>query len=96
MDKNPIPKQSTKDQGRLSNKIRVLLDSGSDVDLYFLPNGKDKPFPYLTRQAPKSWHMSNGSFQTNVRGKFRLKYLSILLTGSTPYNLRLCNMMNII
>jgi len=31
-----------------SNKIKVLLDSGSDGDLYFLPKGKDKPFPYLT------------------------------------------------
>ena len=57
-----------------SNKIRVLLDSGSNGDLYFLPKGKDKPFPYLTRQAPKSWCTSNGSFQTNGRGKIRLKF----------------------
>jgi hypothetical protein len=28
-----------------SNKIKVLLDSGSDGDLYFLQKGKDKPFP---------------------------------------------------
>ncbi len=57
-----------------SNKIRVLLDSGSDGDLYFLPKGKDKSFPYLTRQVPKSWRTSNGSFQTYGRGKFRLKF----------------------
>jgi hypothetical protein len=50
------------------------LDSGSNGDLYFLPKGKDKPFPYLTRQAPKSWRTSNGSFQTNGRGKLRLKF----------------------
>jgi hypothetical protein len=56
-----------------SNKIKVLLDSGSNGDLYFLPKEKDKPFPYLTRQAPKSWCMSNGSFQTDERGKIRLK-----------------------
>ncbi len=61
-------------RSRPSNKIRVLLDSGSDGDVYFLPKGKDKPFPYLTRQVPKSWHMSNGSFQTNGRGKIRLKF----------------------
>ena len=61
-------------RSRPSNKIRVLLDSGSDGDLYFLPKGKDKPFPYLTRQAPKSWCTSNGSFQTNGRGKIRLKF----------------------
>jgi hypothetical protein len=60
-------------RSRPSNKIRVLLDSGSDGDLYFLPKGKDKPFPYLTRQVPKSWN-SNGSFQTNGRGKIRLKF----------------------
>jgi hypothetical protein len=57
-----------------SNKIKVLLDSGPDGDLYFLQKGKDKPFPYLTRQAPKSWHTSNGSFQTNGRGKLRFKF----------------------
>ena len=51
-----------------SNKIKVPLDSGSDGDLIFLPKG-DKPFPYLTRQVPKSWHTSNGSFQTTGQGK---------------------------
>ena len=34
-------------KSRLSNKIKVLLDSGSDGDLYFLPKGKGTPFPYL-------------------------------------------------
>ncbi len=52
-------------RSRPSNKIRVLLDSGSNGDLYFLPKGKDKPFSYLTRQAQKSWCTSSGSFQTN-------------------------------
>ena len=61
-------------RSRPSNKIKVLLDSGFDGDLYFLQKGKDKPFPYLTRQAPKSWRTSNGSFQTNERGKFRFKF----------------------
>jgi hypothetical protein len=57
-----------------SNKIKVLLDSGSDGDLIFLPKGKDKPVPYLTRQVPKSWHTSNGSFQTTGQGKIRVKF----------------------
>ena len=39
-------------RSRPSNKIKVLLDSGSNEDLYFLPKGKEKPFPYLTSQAP--------------------------------------------
>jgi hypothetical protein len=73
-----------------SNKIRVLLDSGSDGDLYFLPKGKDKPFPYLTRQAPKSWRTSNGSFQTNGRGKIRLKFFEYsAIAESTGYDLTL-------
>ena len=61
-------------RSRPSNKIRVLLDSGSDGDLFFLPKRKDKPFPYLTRQVPKSLCMSKGSFQTNGRGNIRLKF----------------------
>jgi hypothetical protein len=40
--KQPLRSQPT-------NKIKVLLDSASNGDPYFLPKGKDKPFPYLTR-----------------------------------------------
>ncbi len=58
-----------------SNKIRVLLDTGSNRDLFFHEKGEPKPFPYLSRQVPKSWHTSNGTFQTNGRGKLRLKFL---------------------
>ena len=57
-----------------SNKIKVLLDSGLDGDLYFLQKGTDTHFPYLKRQVPKSWHTSNGSFQTNGRAKLRVKF----------------------
>ena len=56
-----------------SNKIKVLLDSGSDGDLYLRQKGKDKPFPYL-RKAPKSWRTSKGSFQTNGRSKLKPKF----------------------
>ena len=59
---------------RPSNKIRVLLDTGSNGDLFFHEKGKPKPFPCLTRQVPKSWHTSNGSFQTTGRGKIRVKF----------------------
>ena len=41
-------------KGYPSNKTKLLLDSGSDVDLFFLQNGKDKPFVYLTTQVPMS------------------------------------------
>ena len=58
-----------------SNKIWVLLDTGSNGDLFFHEKGKPKPFPYLTRQVPKSWHMSYGTFHTHGSGKLRLKFL---------------------
>ena len=41
-----------------------MLDSGSDKDLLFHQYGTPKCFPYLTRQVPKSWYMSNGNFHT--------------------------------
>ncbi len=72
-----------------SNKVKVLLDSGSDGDLYFLQKGTDKHFPYLKRQVPKSWHTSNGNFQTNGRAKLRVNSLNTQQAGSISYNLML-------
>ena len=48
--------------------------SSSDGDLLFHVKGKTKHFPYLTRQVPCSWHMSNGVFQTKGRGKLTIKF----------------------
>ena len=55
-----------------TNKIKVLSGSGSNGDRYFLQKGTDKPFPYSRRQVPKSWHTSNGRFQTNGRANLRV------------------------
>ena len=41
-------------KGCPSNKIKVLMDSGSDGDLFFIPKGRDRPVPYLARQVPKA------------------------------------------
>jgi hypothetical protein len=57
-----------------SNLIKVLLDSGSDGDLWFQEKGTKPRFPYLTRQMPKSWHTSNGSFLTKGRGEVNLTF----------------------
>ena len=35
-------------------------------------------FPYLTRQIPKSWHMSNGSFLAKGKGIVNLKFFEYL------------------
>jgi hypothetical protein len=70
-----ITEPATENSSYPSNKIRVLLDTGSNGDLYFHEKGKPKPFPCLTLQVPKSWHTSNGTFKTHGRGKLRIKFL---------------------
>jgi hypothetical protein len=40
----------------------------------FHEKGTPMHFPYLTRQVPKSWHTSNGSFLTKGRSKVSLKF----------------------
>ena len=57
------PKTSSK-KVQKPKLIRVLLDSGSDGDLWFHKKGTPKCFPYTTRQVPKSWCTSNGNFHT--------------------------------
>ena len=69
-----------------SKQIKVLLDSGSSGDLYFLKSGKHKPFPYLTRQVPKSWYTSNGCFQTTGRGKIKVKFFECSASKEIIYN----------
>ncbi len=54
--------------------VRVLLDTGSDGDLLFHQKGTTKQFPYLTRQVPKPWCTSNGTFQTKGKGDLQLKF----------------------
>ena len=73
---NPARKNIEHSTGRrISNTvIRILLDSGSDGDLLFHAKGTEKRFPYLTRQVPKSWHTSNGSFLTKGRSKVSLMF----------------------
>jgi hypothetical protein len=50
-----------------NNIIKVLLDSGSDGDLMLHEKGTPMHVPYLTRQVPLPWNMSNGSFLTKGR-----------------------------
>ena len=71
------------------NKIQVLLDTGSNGDLFFHEKGKPTPFPYLTRQVPKSWHTSNGTFHMHARGKLRIKFLDY--SASREYLVQLDN-----
>ena len=40
----------------------------------FHKKGTSKSFPYLTRQIPKSWGTSNGTFHTNGKGSFEVNF----------------------
>ena len=72
-----------------SNKIKVLLDSGSNGDLYFLQKGTGKTFPYSKRQVPKSWHTLIGRFQTSGRANLRVKFFDYSTSREYLYNLML-------
>jgi hypothetical protein len=49
--------------------VRVLLDSGSDGDLFFVNNDKPMLLPYSKRLVPQSWNTSNGIFQTKRKAR---------------------------
>jgi hypothetical protein len=57
---------------------RVLLDSGSDIDLQFHRKGTHKCFPYLARLVPKSWCTLNGIFHTEGKGKLEIQFSDIV------------------
>ena len=40
----------------------------------FHKKGTPKSFPYLTRQIPKSWGTSNGTFHTNGKGSIEVNF----------------------
>jgi hypothetical protein len=76
--KSSKPKTSSKKVPK-TRIIRILLDSGSNGDLLFHEKGTAKSYPYLTRQAPKSWFTLNGEFQTKGKGS-----LGVIFLGNYP------------
>ena len=57
-----------------TKKVRVLLDSGSDGDIWFHRKEATKRFPYTERQLVKSYQTSAGDFRTKGQAKFELKF----------------------
>ena len=59
---NPVPKNLKPFIGHFTRNtvIKILLESGSDVDLQILEKGTAN-FPYMTRQVPNSWHTLDGN-----------------------------------
>ena len=58
--------------------LRVLLNSGSNGDLLFLPKGKYPVAPLKKRIAPKNWRTSNGTFQTTDVGDLEVTFPEFL------------------
>ena len=76
----------TSNTSKNSNKIiRVLLDSGSDGDLWFHQRGTPRHFSLLKRQMPKSWHTSGGNFCT--KGQRKVKLIFQEYSSSKNYSL---------
>ncbi len=54
--------------------VRVLLDSGSNGNLFFVNKEKPMLLPYSKRLVPQSWNTSNGIFQTRRKAPVELNF----------------------
>ncbi len=55
--------------------IRVLLDSGSSVDLLFMKKGSSKHISVVKRIVPQSWGISNATFVTDKVGNIEISFV---------------------
>jgi hypothetical protein len=55
--------------------IRVLLDSGSSGDLFFMKKGSSKRIPIVKRVVPQSWGISNSTFVTDKVGDIEISFV---------------------
>jgi hypothetical protein len=61
---------------KLKNKtIRVLLDSGSSGDLYFIKKGSSKSISVVKWVIPQSQDTSNGTFLTDRVGDIEISFV---------------------
>jgi hypothetical protein len=54
--------------------VQVLLDSGSDGDLFYVDKDKPMLLPASKRLVPQSWNTLNGMFQTKPKPEFELNF----------------------
>jgi hypothetical protein len=66
------------------NLVRVLLDSGSDGDLFFVDKDKPMPLPSLKRLVPQLWNTLNGMFQTKRKAEIELKFFEYSDSKKVP------------
>jgi hypothetical protein len=59
-------------------KIRVLLDSESSGDLFFMKKGSSKRISVVKWVHPQSWGTSNGTFVTDKEGNIEVSFAEYL------------------
>jgi hypothetical protein len=55
--------------------IRVLFDSGSSGDLFFMKKGSSKCISVVKRVVPQSWGTSNGTLVTDEVGNIEISFV---------------------
>ena len=55
--------------------IRVLLDSGSSGDLFFMKKESSKCISVAKQVVPQSWGTSNGTFVTEMVGDIEISFV---------------------
>jgi hypothetical protein len=54
--------------------VQILLDSGSDGDLFFIDIDKPMLLPSSKRLVAQSWNTLNGRFQTTRKAEIELNF----------------------
>ncbi len=62
--------------------IRVLLDTGSSGDLFFIRKGSQKYIPCTKRAGPQLWGTSNGTFLTKNVGEIDISFAEYPISKS--------------
>ncbi len=74
-----MPDPSVSSGLHVKNKsIRVLLDSGSKGDLFFMKKGSSKHISIVKRVVPHLWGISNGTFVTDREGDIEISIVEYL------------------
>jgi hypothetical protein len=75
-DCTKMPDPSVSSGLKVKNKtLRVLLDSGSMVDLLSMKKGSSKHFSIVKRVVSQSWGTSNGTFVTDKVGDIEISFV---------------------
>ncbi len=75
-DRAVVPDPGVSSGLYVKNKtIRVLLDSGSSGDLFFMKRGSSKRISVVKRVVRQSWGTSNGTFVTDKVSNIEISFV---------------------